>query len=103
MIVLGACVYIIATLSRPVFVGKSYKGMVDLLLRSIKLEFQKNNPVSLFSFLQLFGVVCVAVGVVETLLRRHLNDVPILLVTFLELFMPIALTLLIVRMFQKTN
>lgn len=101
MIVIGICIYSITTISKPVFIKSHYDGIAEIIFSSVVLRFRKNNPESILSFLQLIGLTWVGVGILELVLQEYLDKVPYILLSFLELFIPLVIVILVAKLLRK--
>ncbi len=100
----GIFLYLIVGLLKSVLLKIRHEKISGFIFFSLGLDFsRKGAPTFMFSFLQLWGLVWIGIGILETLFSRYIEQAPVLLVSSLEFFCPFLIAIGIVKLVTDRN
>lgn len=91
----GIISYLIIGLIKSASLKKlKHKNLGDFMSFALKIDFTQNGN-NIFAFLQLWVIAQTAIDVLETIvLPRYMEQIPILLILFVEFFVPFFIAVL---------
>ncbi len=101
MVTIGVFIYVVVTFSKPILLSPRKDFSIKVILDSMLLNFRRDHSESTLSLLQLLGISWIGVGFFEILLQTFQPNTPELLLSFLEIGIPLSVIIIVIYLNNK--